>query len=141
MLMMPMFEKAGISQQTILKHLKLNELETLYDINEMAADRQMEDFEEMVALFRAGKPTYIPPKEMQQHVPRLAWAKQYLETSEFKYLEPELQDLIRQQIKEREQLLANEQPAAPVSPTEIAGMPGPGGAQDPGAMLQSAGVI
>jgi hypothetical protein len=141
MLMMPMFEKAGIPQSTILKHLKLDELETLYDINEMAADRQMEDFEEMVALFRAGKPTYIPPKEMQQHVPRLAWAKQYLETSEFKYLEPELQDLIRQHIKEREQLLANEQPAAAPAPTEIAGMPGVDGAMDPGAAIQQAGIV
>lgn len=139
MLMMPMFEKAGISQQTILKHLKLNELETLYDINDMAADRQMEVFEEMIALFRAGKPTYIKPNEMENHVGRLAFAKQYLETSEFKYLEPELQDLIRTHIKEREQLLADEQPAAPAAPAaEIAGMPAP---VDTGATLNQAGIV
>lgn len=137
MLMMPMFEKAGISMQTILKHLKLNELESLYDINDMAADRQMEVFEEMTALFRAGKPTYIQPKEMENHVGRLAAAKQYLETSEFKYLEPELQDLIRQHIREREQLLANEQPQQMAAPTEVAGMPAP---VDTGALLQQAGI-
>jgi hypothetical protein len=138
MLMMPMFEKAGISMQTILKHLKLNELESLYDINDMAADRQMEVFEEMIAFFRAGKPTYIAPKEMENHVGRLAAAKQYLETSEFKYLEPELQDLIRQHIRKREQLAANEMPQQPTAPTEVAGMPAP---VDTGALLQQAGVV
>jgi hypothetical protein len=141
MLMMPLFEGAGISKQTILKHLKLNELESLYDINEMAADRQMEVFEEMIAMFRAGRPTYIEPRDMENHVGRLAWAKQYLETSEFKYLEPELQDLIRQHIREREQLLANEQPAAVAPPAEIAGMPGASGAITPDQQLTQAGIV
>lgn len=148
MLLTPMLEKAGIPIQTILKHLKLNELESLYDINEMSADRQREIFDEMIAKYRAGQPEYIPPKPMENHMGRLAMAKEYLETAEFKYLEPELQDLIRQHITEREALAQQEAGAnQPAQPTVIPGMPGVAGAAGPQGeiapeqQLQMAGLI
>jgi hypothetical protein len=149
MLLMPILKEAGLPTQTILRHLKLNELESLYDINEMSADRQREIFDEMIAKYRAGKPEYIPPKEMENHKGRLALAKEYLETAEFKYLEPELQDLIRQHIKEREALAAQEesalQPGAPdVAPAGMPGVEGamaPTPAMSPELQLQQAGII
>lgn len=149
MLLMPVFKEAGLPVQTILRHLKLNELDSLYDINEMSADRQREIFDEMIAKYRAKTPEYIPPKEMENHKGRLAMAKEYLETAEFKYLEPDLQDLIRQHIKEREELAKKEESAlAPANPEVApAGMPGVSGAMSPtaavspGQQLQAAGII
>jgi hypothetical protein len=149
MLLMPVLKEAGVPIQTILRHLKLNELENMYDINDMSADRQREVFDEMIARHRSGIPEYIPPKEMENHKGRLAMAKEYLETAEFKYLEPELQDLIRQHIKERENLAKVEESALQPANPEIApaGMPGVSGAAEPTAMpspgqqLQAAGII
>lgn len=149
MLLMPVFKEAGMPIQTILRHLKLNELDSMYDINEMSADRQRETFEEMIAKYRSGAPEYIAPKEMENHKGRLAMAKEYLETAEFKYLEAELQDMIRHHIKEREELAKQEESAlAPADPNVApAGMPGVSGSLDPtaaaspGQQLQAAGII
>jgi hypothetical protein len=116
--MMPLFEKAGVSTRTILQMIKLNELEGLYDKVQLAADRQRELFEEMLA-----KNLYIPPRDLQDHKNMLEYAYEYVMTTEYKYLQPEQQALVDRHIKEREQLAAAGAMAG-------AGMPGgaPGGA-------------
>lgn len=121
--LMPLFKEAGIDTTTVLGMLKLNELESLYDINSLADDRQREIFEEMVATGQ-----YIPPRELQQHQKMLTFAYNYVMTTEYKYLSPENQALIDRHIKEREMLAA--QGAQP------SGMPGqPGPAAGPGGPL------
>lgn len=127
--MMPLFEKAGISPRTALQLLKLNELEGMYDIVQMAEDRQREIFEEMIA-----KDIYIKPREMQDHTNMLSYAYNFLMTSEFKYLRPEHQALVEQHIKEREQvkLASAQQPGGGGLVPGAA--PGAGGAVNPGGM-------
>lgn len=122
--LMPLFEKAGVTTRTILSMLKLNELEGLYDRMQMAEDRQREIFEEMLA-----KRMYIPPREKQDHKNMLEFCYNYIMSSEFKYLEPDFQQLIEQHIQEREQIAAGGQAAAmggpqpPGPPPSMGGMP------------------
>lgn len=132
--MMPLFEKAGISPRTALQLLKLNELEGMYDIVQMAEDRQREIFEEMIA-----KDIYIPPREMQDHTNMLSYAYNFVMTSEFKYLRPEHQALVERHIKDREQLkMAQGQgtmaapgaPGAAPAPGALPAVPGSGGPLD-----------
>lgn len=111
----PLFEKAGIDAAKVLSMLKLTEVTGLYDRLSLAADRQREIFEEMTALN-----VYIEPKELQDHKNMLAYAYEYVMTSEFKYLKQEAQQLIEQHIKAREALAA--QGAQPAAGT---GAPGP----------------
>lgn len=118
--LMPLFEKAGIQPRAILQMLKLNELDGAHDLLQLANDRQREIFEEMIAT-----DTYIPPEELQDHANMLAFAQYYLMTSEFKYLKPEHQELIRRHVKERQQLMAKDMaggaPQPPVPPMPPAG--------------------
>lgn len=99
--LMPLFEKAGIPPKTILSLLKLNELDGAYDRAQMAADRQREVFETMMAT--GG---YVAPRELQDHASMLAFAYDFLMTSEFQGLPEGLKDLIEQHIREREQMAA-----------------------------------
>lgn len=119
--LIPLFEKAGVKPKEIMNMLKLNELSGLYDIPEMANDRQREIFEEMISLG-----LYIPPEELQDHANMLLFAYRFVMSTEFKYLDIESKNLIRQHIKEREAMAAETQAAAaPVAPPE-GGMPPPG---------------
>jgi len=121
--MMPLFKEAGISARTALQLLKLNELEGMYDIVQMAEDRQREIFEEMIA-----KDIYIPPRELQDHTNMLSYAYNFLMTSEFKYLRAEHQALVERHIKEREQIkMASAAAAQPVAPGMPGAAPAPGG--------------
>ena len=121
--LMPLFEKAGIEPRSLLSLMKLNELEGFYDKTQLAADRQREVFEEIIK-----KGLYVQPEELQDHQNMLAYAYEFLMTSEFKYLPEDAKVLIRQHVKDREQLAA-----------QVAGggaMPGPGGgAPAPGTQL------
>lgn len=101
MQLLPLFEKAGVDTKTILGMLRLNELEGMYDIMQLSAERQREIFEEMIAT--GG---YIKPRELQEHQGMLQFAYRYLMTSEYKYLPANLQVLIEQHIKAREELAA-----------------------------------
>lgn len=122
--LMPLFEKAGEDPRSLLKLLKLNELEGAYDSVQLADDRQREIFEEMVATQE-----YIPPRELQDHKNMLSYAYKYVMTSEFKYLDPTSQDLIDQHIKEREQMAAKgAQPQEGQAPGGAGPMPAPGAA-------------
>lgn len=143
-LLTPLLKEAGMSAKAILQRMKLNDLEGILDRMELAADRQREEFDEMIAKFREGSPIYIEPKELQEHQGRLEYAYTYLETAEFKYLEPELQALIEKHVKDREGFV--QQQAAPDPNIQPAGMPGVGGAlspelQEEPVSLEGSGVV
>lgn len=147
MLLAPILEKAGMSMKTILSHMKLNDLEGMHDRLEMSAERQSEEFDSMIAAFRAGTPIYIPPEELQEHAGRLEWCYDYLESPEFKYLPSDLKVILRKQIIERKEmaarLIAPAETAVPITP---GGTPGVEGAINPEigtpeTVLGNAGII
>lgn len=144
LLNMPLFKEAGISPKEILKLMKLDDVGGAFDRIELAGDRQREIFEEMEMNFNKGKPIYIPPEPMEDHLGRLEWARTYLETSEFKYLPEELKELIRQHIQDRMDMAAQE--AAPQQANlglAPFGMPGVGGAEGltQGTILEDEGLV
>jgi hypothetical protein len=126
----PLFEKAGVPTRVSLKMMKLNELEGLYDMMQLAEDRQREIFEEMISTG-----SYIPPEQLQDHENMMAYALQYVMTVEYKYLEDSLKPLIIQHINDRAAIAAQErsgmgqgQPGMmPGGP----GVPGPDGMAGP----------
>ncbi len=132
-LLTPILKEAGLSAKQILQYMKLNDLEGIYDRMELAAERQREVFEEMIAAVRKGIPpeeAYIAPEDLEEHAGRLEFAYTYLETVEFKYLPEPLKDMIRMHVKEREGMMG--QTAAPADPAVLpAGMPGVGGSISP----------
>ena len=95
----PTFKEAGMSPRAILRMMKLNELDGMYDIMQLAEDRQREIFTEMDATGM-----YIEPQELQDHKNMLEVAYTYVMTAEFKYLPKKTRDLIIRHIKEREEL-------------------------------------
>ena len=99
--MMPLFEKAGVDPRDLLRLVKLSELEGAYDLVQMAADRQQEIFDEILATGQA-----IQPKKMQDHVNMLKYAYGYLMGAAYRDLAPEVQALIEQHVQAREQLAA-----------------------------------
>lgn len=104
MTMLPLFEKAGVPTRTLMSMLKLNELSNMHDIIDLAADRQREIFEEMLATN-----LYIAPVELQDHKNMLDFAYYFVMTTEYKYLPEDQKALINKHIKEREQLAAAQQ--------------------------------
>lgn len=121
----PLFEKAGVDSRVLLKKLRLNDLEGIFDAFELAGHRQKEIFDEMIATNM-----YIPPEEQMDHENMIAWALRYFMTQEFTALAPETKQLLKQHNKDRAALAAQEQsaggaPAAPAAP-EAAMMPPPG---------------
>lgn len=143
LLNMPLFKEAGVGAREILRLMKLDDVGGAFDRLEMAADRQREIFEEMEMHWRKGNPMYIPPEPMEDHLGRLEWARSYLETSEFKYLPDGLKELIRQHIRDRMALSAQETASTADPNVMPAGMPGVGGAQAPsvGGPLEQAGIL
>ena len=144
LLNMPLFKEAGVSAKEILKLMKLDDVGGAFDRIQLAADRQKEIFQEMEMAYRKKQPIYIPPEPMEDHLSRLDWARTYLETSEFKYLPEELKELIRQHIRDRMELAAQEAAPQMANPAIApAGMPGVEGAMAPtqGSPLQSEGII
>jgi len=123
--MMPLFEKAGVDPRDLLRLVKLSELEGAYDIVQLAADRQQEIFDEMLATGKS-----IPARDMQDHENMLKYAYGYLMGASFRDLSPEVKQLIEKHIKEREQMLSSKGAGA--------GGAGAGGGM-PGAMPVSAG--
>lgn len=117
--LMPLFEKAGIAPRTIMGFLKLNELDNLYDRTQLAANRQKEYFDEMVA-----ENKLINPRELEEHQYMLEYAYGYVMTAEFKYLPEESKALIVQHIKMREQLAAQGPAGAQTGAPGPAGIPG-----------------
>lgn len=117
--LLPAFEKAGVDSRQIMRMLKLNELDGMYDMMDLATDRQQEIFQEMIATGM-----YIPPSEVQNHTNMLKHAYYFVMTSEFKYLTDGDKALIIRHIKEREQLeVARQAMGAGVSQMPVGGMP------------------
>jgi hypothetical protein len=129
MQLMPIFEKYGVDGKTIVRMLKLNDLEGIYDINDRARERQIEVFEEIVA---GGGDVYVKPEELQEHDGRLAYCYEYLEGSEYRDLPSRVQRLIKHHVREREELKAKGL-GAPDGQDANAGNnpPGPPGAAGP----------
>jgi hypothetical protein len=100
----PLLKEAGVSAKTILSYIKLNELSSILDRNQLASDRQRETFEEMVAKYNMGIPVYIAPEEMQDHSGMLEFAYLYVMTQTYKHLPTEVKGYIVRHINEREQL-------------------------------------
>lgn len=132
LLLMEPLKEAGMSMKQILKMMKLNDLESMYDRMELAAERQREIFEEMIVRHTEGTPVYIGPDDLQEHQGMLEYAYDYIMTSEFKYLPSEQQELIKRHIREREALMAKKAtPPQPTGDVNIPGMPGVAGAAAP----------
>jgi hypothetical protein len=124
----PIFQQAETdpAAKKLLSMLRLNELEGMYDRIQLAADRQREIFEEMIAT-----DIYVAPAEAEDDVNMLAWASDYRMSAEFKYLRPEHQVLILRHIKERAMKVAQ----------TAGGMPGPGGPGGGGAAAGQLPVV
>jgi len=103
MQLMPIFEKYGIDGKTIVRMLKLNELDGLYDINDRARERQQEVFEEIID---GEGDIYVKPEELQEHEGRLAYCYEFLESAAFRDLTPRVKVLIRHHVRDREKLQA-----------------------------------
>lgn len=119
MALQPLFEKAGIPTRLSLKMLKLNELEGMYDILQLAEDRQREYFEEMISTGR-----YVSPERFQDHENMIAYALLYFMTSDFKYLEQDRKELCWRHIEERAQLAAQDKAGSPPQAPGPAPLPG-----------------
>lgn len=96
MKLQPLLKAAGVSDRVILSMLKLGELDSLSDITQLAEDRQREDFETIIATG-----VQVKPREFEDHDGMLAYALLYVMTEEFKYLEEDQKQLIREHIKLR----------------------------------------
>lgn len=124
MLLIEPLTQAGVPMKSILKHLKLNELDLIYDELEAGEKRQREIFEEMLAMHKQGTDIYIPPQELEDHEAMLLFAQQYRMSMEFKVLPEEVKILVEQHIKDRMALAAQvaaqgqaqAQPAPPALP-------------------------
>ena len=131
MLLQPILKESGMSAKQILFHMKLNDLEGTFDRLEQARERQREVFEEMIARYQQKMPVYIGPNDLEDHVGRLEYAYDYLESAEFKYLQEDLKNLLRKHVKDREALAAQKPAAAPAGDAQALGMPGVSGASGP----------
>lgn len=145
---LPLLKEAGLTAKDFIRHMGLNDVEGALDRATMAQDRQKEVFEEMIAAYNAGGPKYIMPEEGEDHLSRLEWCRYYRETSEFKYLADELKELIKQHIKERMELAAQEasqllgQMPPPPAPGGVPfGMPGVEGAMAPSSITSVSGPL
>lgn len=129
MQLLPIFEKAGRSPEDLLDKLRLNDLPNMYEEGKLAKHRQQEIFNKII---EEKKP--VPIKELQDHKNMLLWAYKYIMTSDFEKLDAETQELINQNIIEREELVAARAARAAgggVPPGPAPGMPAAGAPQAP----------
>jgi len=122
--LMPFLEKANVNARTILRMLKLSDLEGLQDLTQLGYDRQAEIIQQMI---KTGQ--YVAPRQHQDHVTMLEFLGQYVMTAEFNNLSEEIKQLIEKQIEDR-QLLA----APPAPPAGPMGAPGPAAPGGPGSI-------
>jgi len=117
--LIPLFEKAGIDIKQLLAMLKINDLEGIFDIMQLAKNRQKEIFEKMIATDE-----YIPPRPLGEHQGMLQYAYYFITTKDFDLLPEPKKLLIEQHIREREALLGQAVPTAPVPPGPVPGLEG-----------------
>lgn len=132
MSLQPIFEKAGVPVRKSLELMKMNELEGMFDRLEMAATRQREIFDEMI-----GSGRYVAPEDLMDHENMIAWALDYFMSQEFTSLPQEIKLLLKQHVRDRSRVAAQEQsggaaaPAATAAPANAAPGPLPGGPAGP----------
>jgi hypothetical protein len=127
MQMQQFFTQAGVPPRTVLKLMRLNELEELQDQVEIAERRQREYIDQIIS-----KGKYVPPEVFEDHENMLVYCKFFFNTSEFKALDDEIKGLIRRHFIDRirmpaeeTKLVAPKAPAAPAAPAPAmpAGLP------------------
>ena len=96
MQMQPFFEKAGIQARQLLKHLRLADMESLQDLNDLGRDRQDEIFRRMI-----DTDVYEEPQKNQDHASMIEYCQIYVMTAEFANLPQEKKDLINKHYDER----------------------------------------
>jgi len=111
--MAPFFEKAGISPKALLKHMRLSDMDTMYDLVELGRDRQDEIFRKMI---ETG--TYIAPSKEQDHASMLEYCQLYVMTAEFMGLPEDRKQLVRQHMEERLAMTGKQAAAAQGQATE-----------------------
>jgi hypothetical protein len=112
MQLMPLLKEAGFSMKSILGMLRLNDVGGLFDMATVAARRQLEIIDEMIAKYEEkGMLVYIAPEELEEHQGMLQAAYEFRMSMAYKVLAKEVRQLIDQHIKDRESLSA--QGAAP----------------------------
>lgn len=126
----PVFRAAAqgdAAAKKLLARMRLNELEGMYDGEQLAADRQREIFEEMIAT-----DVYIAPGESEDDQGMLAWAADYRMSAEFKYLTEPHKLLVLRHIRERGARVAqavgqgaSSQATPGGAPGELPAVPGP----------------
>lgn len=127
----PIFEKAGIDTRQLVKKLRLNDMEGLFDDLDLAGHRQKEIFDIMI-----NTGMYLVPEEQMDHANMIAWSMRYFMTQEFTALPKDTQGLLKQHNKARAQVAAQEGAAnAAPAPGQPAGQlpPGPPGPAPSGA--------
>jgi hypothetical protein len=133
--LMPLFKEANISNSQILSMLRLSDLDRAYDIAKLGEDRQKELFDQMIL---SGE--YVAPEELQAHTQYLEFAYHYVNSAEYKYLDPRSKALINRHIKEREtftkkEAVGEETPSGETPGGEAPGGEAPGGEADFGGIL------
>lgn len=127
--------EAGVNPKKIAQMLRYNEIDNLFDAVEMARKRQLEIFEDAIALFeKTGRVEVQPANVMRKayHLEMAEAALEFVMTQDFLKLDRELQEAIYSHIDQREELAAAQaQPAAAGQPPGQPGMPAPGGAPLP----------
>jgi hypothetical protein len=111
--MAPMLEKAGVTPKTLLKHMRLSDMDTLFDLMELGRDRQDEIFRKMV---ESGQ--YIAPTKEQDHASMLEYCQYYVMTAEFTALPQDRKALISKHMDERLAMTGKQAAAAQGQPTE-----------------------
>lgn len=135
---LPLLEKAGFKPQRVLSMLRFAAAEEMYDLADLAGKRQLEIFDEMTAKFmedETATPYYIAPEDDEMHEPMLETAKEFRMSAAFKYLPEEVQELIKQHIKDRTAMAGVQAPQAAMPGMPIPGAGGggmmPGGGMPP----------
>lgn len=125
MLMWDQLLEAGFTGKQLLNKMKLDDLQGVFDLNERAANRQQEQFREMIEFYRQGQPRLIEPKDLEEHAARLEWAYNYLESREFHDLPEDLQDILKEHVRMRVDMAAEQAvPEQPAGPEMMPPMPG-----------------
>jgi len=117
--MIPLLKEAGLTARAILGMLKLNELDSLVDRTQLAAIRQREIFERMIA-----NQTYITPRELQEHNAMLEEGYTYVMSAEYDALPEADKALVDRHIKEREEMAAQSQASAQAPANPLAALMG-----------------
>lgn len=97
------YREAGIPMRSLLKFMRMSEVQSLHDELEYAESRQREIFEIIIA---SGQP--VVPKEQMDHENMIAYALKYFMTAEFNSLPEEIQALCKQHNRDRISLAAQE---------------------------------